>query len=111
VIGAIVSKLAANVGKAKTSPIGPYLFHLYHHAELLSDAQMVECTSRSTIVHYGLTNEVEAKQSTIEEEEDREEEEQLLDQRQRKSTDPSSRGKLPAQDKVLEEEEDISRFF
>ncbi len=40
---------------------------------------MVEYNSRSTILHYGLTEEVEAKQLTIEEAEEPEEEEQLLD--------------------------------
>jgi hypothetical protein len=61
VIGAVVSKLAPNVGKAKTSPIGPYLFHLYHYVKLLSDAKMVEYNTGSTILHYGLTDKVEAE--------------------------------------------------
>jgi hypothetical protein len=90
VIGAVVSKLAAHVGKAKTSLIGPYLFHLYHYAELLSDAKMVEYNTGSTILHYGLTNKVEVEQVVFDEEEELEEEEQLMERRQRKSIDLAS---------------------
>jgi hypothetical protein len=90
VIGAVVSKLAANVGKAKTSPIGPYLFYLYHHAELLSDVEMVEYTIGSTILYYNLTEEMGAEQPAFEKEEEPEEEEQLLDRIWRKSTDLAS---------------------
>ncbi len=78
VIGAVVSKLATDVGKAKTNPIGPYLFHLYHHAKLLSDVEMVEYNTGSTILQYNLTQEVEAEQPLIKEEEDSEVEEQFL---------------------------------
>jgi hypothetical protein len=112
VIGSVVAKLAANVGKGKTSPIGPYLFHLYHHAELLSDAEMVEYNTGATILQYGLTEEVRAEEPPEEEEEEPEEEEQPLERRHRKSTDPASRGKLPVQQKITEEEEgSMSGFF
>src|SRR5664279_1579694 len=79
VIGSVVSKLAANVGKGKTGPIGPYLFHLYHHAELLSDAEMVEYDTGATILQYGRTEEVRAEELPEEEEDEPEEEEPPLE--------------------------------
>ncbi len=75
VIGAVVSKLATHVGKAKTIPIGPYLLHLYHYAELLSNAKMVEYNIGTTILHYGLTDEVEVEQLDFEDQEDSKQEE------------------------------------
>jgi hypothetical protein len=73
---------------------------------------MVEYNIGATILQYGLTEEVTATQPPLEEEEDPEEDEQPLERRHRKSTDPTSRGKLPAQQRITEEEEgSISGFF
>jgi len=36
-----VGKLDEHVAKSKFIPISPYLFHLYHHAEVLNNTKVV----------------------------------------------------------------------
>jgi len=74
------------------------VFHLYHHTEVLNNPEVVAYDIGVAILKYGLTDEVQKGNPESEEEEELPEEKQdLIDLRdkQRKSTDPASRGKLP----------------
>jgi len=91
VIAGIVSKLANHVEKSKLNPMCPYLFHLYHQAEVLNSEEMIEYNTGDSLLKYSLTNEVEPDHLEFEDEKPKEEE-QLVDrkERKRKSTNPTS---------------------
>jgi rRNA processing protein Krr1/Pno1 len=110
VIGAVVAKLAANMSKAKTSPIGPYIFHLYHFSELLSAAEIVEYNTGMEILRYGLTEEVEMEEAGGMDE-DPEPEAPMSEPKRRKNTNPDSRGKLPELDEIPDVRNKTSETF
>jgi len=109
VIAGIVSKLTDYVKKSKLSPINLYLFHFYYQAKVMNSEEMIEYNTRVSLLKYGLMSEVEPGRLKSEDEEP-EEEEQLIDykERQRKSTNSTSRGKLPFQEKLKEK---VSKFY
>jgi len=92
----VVEKLVEHVAKNKFSPISPYLFHLYHHSKVQDSTEVVSYDIGIAILKYGLTDEIEKEFE--EEEEAQKEKHNLIDpqERQRKSTDSASQGKLLA---------------
>ena len=51
----MVSKLFANVGKLKSTPIFLYLFHLYHSKELLKDEELIDYEAAKGLMKYNIT--------------------------------------------------------
>ena len=99
IIHSLVAKLVENLAKPKPTPICPYVFHLYHHQEILNHKEMVEYNTGLDMVKFGLTEELEKMEKATEDEagsEEDEEEPTPLEKRKRKSTDPSARGKAPS---------------
>lgn len=100
VIGDVVAKLAGHVAKSKYSPISPYLYHLYHHKEVLALDEIVTYNTGSKILKYGLTNELEPDHPESKEEKEAEAKEAKEDAlerwgRRRKSIDPAARRTPP----------------
>jgi len=70
VIAAIVPKLAVHVSRSKFNPISPYLFHIYHHTEVLNNPEVVAYDTKVTVLKYGLIDKVETENPESEEEEE-----------------------------------------
>ena len=100
VITQVVGKLASGLIKARTSPLSPYLFHLYHSQELLFSEEKNVYKTGLEIMSYGLTSEIEGDDDDTEGEEGEETPEVPVPppkkETKRKITDPASRGKPPS---------------
>ena len=53
----VVAKLVETLGWNKSSPISPYLFHLYHSRELLNHEELLVYNLGQARFHYNLTDE------------------------------------------------------
>jgi len=58
IIVGLVGKLAEHVRRNKTNRINPYLFHLYHHKEVLDNMEQVQYDTGVGILKYDFTNEI-----------------------------------------------------
>jgi len=89
IIAKVVGKLAEHVRRGKTSPISLYLFHLYHHKEVLDNTKLVSYDIGIGFLKYDLTD-------GIEKDSEEEEKQSLIDSQEkwRKLTNPASQRKL-----------------
>ena len=53
IISDLVGSLVGKVGGSRASPLSPYLFHLYHHMQLLTDTEEKEWRLHETLLRYG----------------------------------------------------------
>ena len=94
----IVEKLAGIVSSWKTTLICPYLFHLYHFKEVLSELEGVDYKKGESLLKYGLSSKEEPGYSESDEEEHEDVPEPQPEKKtfptgpHRKHTNPASRG-------------------
>jgi len=81
VIAEVVGKLADHIGRNKNSVITPYLFHLYHHHDLLNVQELVQYDTGIHLFRYDLTGEIK---KDFEDEGEEEEAPKLVDSRDKR---------------------------
>ena len=62
----VVGKLVSGLEKGNSSPINPYLFHLYHRFECLRKEEMQELEVAKQCLEYGVNLEAEAQLDAVE---------------------------------------------
>ena len=62
----VLGKLVSGLEKGKSSPINPYLFHIYHRFECLREEEMQELEVAKHCLEYGVSLEVEAQLDVVE---------------------------------------------
>ena len=72
VIQEVVGHLVSNLEKRKTSPISPYLFHLYNKNECLKEEEIDELEVARKYLELGITLEAVAHPEVVEIESERE---------------------------------------
>jgi len=97
IISDLVTQLVSRVGKSRATPVCPYIFHLYHHNELLSPAELKTWKNQVYLLQYGESDEDEEHKSGSEEpgDESDEEEEDMPPLKRHKTTPVDKRGTPP----------------
>ena len=67
-----MGKLVSRLEKGKSSPIGPYLLHLYQRFECLREEEMQELEVAKHFLEYDISPEAEAQPDVVEIDSDRE---------------------------------------
>ena len=91
----LVSQLVGRVGKSRATPLSPYLFHLYHHQELLTSNEEKIWRNQESVLKYGESetdDEVHSDSGSEPESEEEEEEQPMPPLKRRKVTPPHQRG-------------------
>ena len=104
IISDLVGQLASRVGGSRATPICPYVYHLYHHHQLLTSTEEKEWKTQEVILKYGesgSSDEEENDSGTESDPETEEEEEPVVPLAKRqKVTPPHGRGTPPGRGKA-----------
>jgi hypothetical protein len=102
IVSELVLQLVSRVGKSRATPVCPYLFHLYHENQLLTDREEKVWRTQEVIRKYGEseTDDEKADVSGSEtESEDEREDTPAPPNKRQKTTPPNQRGTPPAGDR------------
>ena len=103
----LVAQLVSRVGGSRASPLSPYLFHIYHEQQLLTNVEEKIWRTQEVLLKYGESEtdeEVDSEPGSDPETEEEEEEPPLPPMKRQKTTPPNKRGTPSGRDKMAPEE-------